>query len=663
MGKSKDAAGESAAAAAPVAVEKTAKVADPKVAEQYKKPPGPVTSRKCRDVLFMVLFILFWFGMAVIAGIAFQKGDLNRLKYGTDSLGNTCGVYNPAVGNISAFDATNKTYLHYLNLGFSDNPVKVCVNACPAQGEFVCQYNVTLASDNQARAQQVQNGTCFPVAFPLQSLVWRCIPLNLMATAYNATVSQNTTLSKVANVVATDLNAQETATKISQALIDSWEVILGMAFASVGISFIWLFLLNWFSGVMVWITVVVANASLGGLTAFLWYNWHMIKTQGKLIMTGNPTIDLQVYNEQTLLVLGIISAVVFGVVFFISVAARQRIKLAIVIIKETSRAIRAMPMIVFFPVFKYAIMAALFAYFVIVFALLASSGTAIAQEATTQITTQLQGTTAVRQVTPERVLQFLQIYHVFGFFWAWSFILGVWQTTIAGSVATWYWCRDKSNLPRFAVAKSLWRCFRYHLGSIALGAMIIAIVQLIRVFLFEAQRRLKGSNNKAAQYTLACLQCCFACLEKFLKFINKNAYILIAVEGYGFCEAASTAFQLLFRNAFRVAVIDRVANFLLFLGKLLIVAVTCLISLGILWSNYAQLGSYYAVPLIFIFVISWIVASFFTSVVDMGIDTLFLCFCEDCERHDGSAQNPYYMSNELKAFTDKHKGTVPDIAS
>ena len=81
--------------------------------------------------------------------------------------------------------------------------------------------------------------------------------------------------------------------------------------------------------------------------------------------------------------------------------------------------------------------------------------------------------------------------------------------------------------------------------------MLIAIVQLIRLILFEVQRKLKaaGQDNKVAKYILTCLQCCFWCLEKFLKFINKNAYIEIAVYGYSFCEAARRAFDLLWRNA------------------------------------------------------------------------------------------------------------------
>jgi hypothetical protein len=82
---------------------------------------------------------------------------------------------------------------------------------------------------------------------------------------------------------------------------------------------------------------------------------------------------------------------------------------------------------------------------------------------------------------------------------------------------------------------------------------VIAIVQTIRLILSYIQRQLnrQGNTSRVLKWLLCCMQCCFACVEKFLKFLNKNAYIEIAVYGYSFCEASKMAFQLLTRNAIR----------------------------------------------------------------------------------------------------------------
>ena len=126
-------------------------------------------------------------------------------------------------------------------------------------------------------------------------------------------------------------------------------------------------------------------------------------------------------------------------------------------------------------------------------------------------------------------------------------------------------------------------------GSLAFGSLILAIVRFIRVILEYVDEKLKTAKNPVAEFAMKsvllvakspvltshmllsrCLKCCFWCLEKCLKFLNRNAYILIAVYGNSFCPAAKDAFMLLMRNIVRVWVLDKVSDFLLFLGKLLI---------------------------------------------------------------------------------------------
>lgn len=41
----------------------------------------------------------------------------------------------------------------------------------------------------------------------------------------------------------------------------------------------------------------------------------------------------------------------------------------------------------------------------------------------------------------------------------------------------------------------------------------------------------------------------------------------------------------------------------------------------------------------------------------MTIDTIFLCFCEDCEVNDGIVR-PYYMSRSLMQFVQDSKKTL-----
>ena len=44
--------------------------------------------------------------------------------------------------------------------------------------------------------------------------------------------------------------------------------------------------------------------------------------------------------------------------------------------------------------------------------------------------------------------------------------------------------------------------FRYHMGTLAFGALIIAIIQMIRIVLEYLDQKLKGKENKVVKFIL-----------------------------------------------------------------------------------------------------------------------------------------------------------------
>uniref|UniRef100_A0A8C9N2G0 Choline transporter-like protein n=1 Tax=Serinus canaria TaxID=9135 RepID=A0A8C9N2G0_SERCA len=255
-----------------------------------------------------------------------------------------------------------------------------------------------------------------------------------------------------------------------------------------------------------------------------------------------------------------------------------------------------------------------------------------------------------------------QLANAFVFLWLVNFAIALGQCTLAGAFASYYWAyRKPADIPLWPLFSSFGRAIRYHTGSLAFGALILAVVQLIRVILEYLDHKLKGTQNSVTRFLLCCLQCCFWCLEKFLKFINRNAYIMIAIYGKNFCTSAKEAFFLLMRNVVRVAVLDKVTDFLLFLGKILVAG-----GVGVLafffftqripvFAQEVPMLNYYWVPLLTVIIGSYLVAHGFFSVYAMCVDTLFLCFCEDLERNDGSTAKPYFMSASLHRILGKKK--------
>jgi len=75
------------------------------------------------------------------------------------------------------------------------------------------------------------------------------------------------------------------------------------------------------------------------------------------------------------------------------------------------------------------------------------------------------------------------------------------------------------------VVKGFWYLVRYHMGTVAFGALIIGIVRLIRAVISFIQNRLKNYNNACVNGMMWCCQCCMWCFECALKFLTRNAYI------------------------------------------------------------------------------------------------------------------------------------------
>lgn len=236
-------------------------------------------------------------------------------------------------------------------------------------------------------------------------------------------------------------------------------------------------------------------------------------------------------------------------------------------------------------------------------------------------------------VAPPLVTAF-KVVNVVGFFWLIFFISAFSEMVLAGTFARWYWTLRKEDVPFFTLTGSLYRTIRFHLGTLAFGSLILTICRIIRLILEYIDKKLKKFDNELTKAILCCCKCIFWCLENFLKFLNRNAYIMTAIHGKNFCASARDAFNLLMRNVLRVIALDSTTDFLFFLSKLLI-------SLGMSACAFIYLTSdlfiqhfpdiLLHVPLAqvsFIFVGSYIIASVFFSVYSMAVDTLFLCFCK-----------------------------------
>merc|ERR1712012_447877 len=115
------------------------------------------------------------------------------------------------------------------------------------------------------------------------------------------------------------------------------------------------------------------------------------------------------------------------------------------------------------------------------------------------------------------------------------------------------------------------------------------------------------------------------------------------------------------RNIARVVVLNCVVGFVLFIGKLVIMAGTGALSYFVLTGWIKELNQvvpndlkeYVIIPIGVIVIGAYFITSSFFNVYSMAVDTLFLCFLQDLKQNDGTPQRPYFMSKGLQEAVGK----------
>lgn len=143
---------------------------------------------------------------------------------------------------------------------------------------------------------------------------------------------------------------------------------------------------------------------------------------------------------------------------------------------------------------------------------------------------------------------------LFGFFWIVAFIIAIQQFTIATTACLWYFSGQGSDTAQTKnsvnVRTGIKWAFKYHLGSLAYGSLLIAITSMIKaVFTYFVK---KFENMKPKNPVTTCIvyiiACCVNCLDCCVKFISENAYIQVCLNGISFCEGAHASFYMMVRH-------------------------------------------------------------------------------------------------------------------
>ncbi|XP_059615111.1 choline transporter-like 1 [Phlebotomus argentipes] len=620
-----------------------------------KSSPGhePTADRGCTDVCWLCIYVFFWILMIIVAVFSFVYGNPIRLINGYDSFGNTCGVRNNEKFSeipLSGMNTADKPYVFFLDMRELRQTLKICVNKCPAReigskndlweehqrrGNSLCRYdfNMSLLLQPEPREAQYNHllGPCPPLpVFETTPVLHRCVP-----TGKNAPGKQVRDAYDL-------LNSWGTAQQLLSDLYTTWPLIVMICILALVLSIVMVAMLHWLTKIVSWIICLFVALSSIALTAILWWTYYSIKHKHE-VETKYSLLEELLRNETAIYSLAIIATLVM--IFLIMVIYFMRTQLGglSALFEEAGKCMLSLPGLAGPPLLAFLALSIFLAFWVLVVICLATANypgknsllpfaqlishneSGVASVEKNHTSPDFKSLKVVEYLDADWLKRMLWLYLI-GLIWTSEFIFACQQLTLAGAVAFWYFGKHKESPVLVAMSKLV----KYHMGSVAKGAFLITIFKIPRLILTYLYAKLKRGQDDGSQCAACCVKCCVCCfwgLEKFIRYLNHNAYTVIAIERINFCPAAGIAWNAMMSNALQVATINGIGDFILFLGKLAVAGVCALVAILILKDSSEV--SFYVAPVIFIAVFAFFIAHVVLSLYEIVVDTLFLCVCED----------------------------------
>ena len=365
-----------------------------------------------------------------------------------------------------------------------------------------------------------------------------------------------------------------------------WIIAANVAIA-LGISFMFTFLLRFIAGPLIYFLMFGLLISSIGFTTILGFKAGFLKPDAlpgisSALTTTLPegvTLGVSAQNQNMVIAGAVASGIFTSIYIVLFCVMLPRVWLALKIMNLGSQCLQSQPLMLVAPLLTFIFQVIVTVYFLIVCYYLASSGKFDKDQ---------------RRYVYEDGLQHAMIVHLFGYLWTNAWYVAMFQLTVAGTASQWFLSdeKDKSLRTQFLVP-AYKRTIRCHIGTAAFGSFIIACVQLIRLafryYMWQLSKLGDPTTNQLVKFLAMIGECVLWCLEEFIKFINKNAYIQCAIRGVSFWKGALDGTNLLIRNCLRVGTLNIITTIFCYIGRFFICISTGVISA--LWISSVEVLS------------------------------------------------------------------------
>ena len=558
----------------------------------------PVKDRSCTDCLMAMIFLLSLILVAGTGVYGVLKGNPSNIVQPYDSSSNACGR-----DKAKAYPYLYLTTANPATWGKKN----VCVKECPQQDgvKLDCLPNKEVTACSQIKA------------------------INTFFFANRYCIPQSDFVSDKSMAAFKALKYE----KLYADATNSWRVLLISAGIAIIISFMYVLLLEFCGAVILYLVM------LGFLVAMTFLGWYFYSSS-KMIGEGKAqnSDDSNLYLYLAYGVWGIEAVFLCCMICLCS-----QIDLATDIVEMTADYITDVMRVIFVPLISLTLLGAYLYWAIYSGAMFFSIGEIHHEKG------DIWGS-----IKWPVYFEYIFYAWAFAFLWHIAYLNNLNMFLLTMIACVWYFDDDgKLNYP---LTKALSWAFIYHVGTIAWGSFLLAVIwsiQIVLAYIHKKYKEAEAIQNKALDWAMGCLQCCAQCFERLIKYISRHAYVECILKNVGFCKGSQLAFTAVTSNVLRFSILTGILHLTMIFGN---IAIACSVTaIGYFLLQYeAKLSKVVFEtfgPLIIVFVIAYTISNIFMNIFDVSADALLHCYVVD-ESDDGVA-GPRNKIGDTLARVDK----------
>ena len=632
--------------------------------EQFKNGPIDDETRKCRDCICCIIFLVLFALCIIVAGFGFKEGKPSQLFYFYDEDANACG-HDPGFEDYPYLYFTS--VLNGLSHFDTDKMLDaVCVKECPKKkvidtnsGKVKLECHPTNKNKNcLIEEKDFYESKAFieKICFPKSDDEIQYDPnTQKLIEIYDPETGE--TFKKVINNNDMTTKPGDTRTFIAQDAIDGSKDPKESSARLINLSYFTQLFTLWINDLYVTRWAILASVGWSFFLAmfyfvflrccagFITFMIILLVQAGLIVLAVYFNIlskkeeEKEAESDTTDYAFFWVFTALAAIWFIFILVMCNRIRLAIAITEVTSKYINKTCCIVFVPFLFFIILVIWLAYWIVLLVYLYTSGEF--DKSSIKI---------FASFKMDEKLEYGFWYHIVMLFYITAVIEAYSQFVYASSACIWYFTFEKGT-ENHPIAKSFYRGFRYHFGSIVFGATIIAIIRFLMFFVEYVKKQMEKTTGKSKGKCFKCIfcviECCLGCCNKIMEFINKHAYIQIALKGDNFCTAAWEGFGLIIRNLGRFSVLALIGGMFSLIGTLFITVGSCIIGYFLITQvdYFSKDLNSCVLPEVAFGLIGFIMGRVSMSIFSVSSDALIHSFLLDEELNKG----------QPKAFPDLQK--------